>query len=154
MILSNSARYALRAALCLSEAERGAPVPVDDIAGRLGVPRNYLSKILHVLARSGLLESTRGPGGGFHLARPAGELSLADVVRHFDTIPSETSCLLEREECSDADPCPAHGHWVDVRERLVDFLENTRLTDLAAEDGPCADLGADGLASSAGRKPS
>lgn len=146
VILSNSAKYALRAALCLSEAEGGRPVSVDEIAQRTSIPRNYLSKILHELARSGILESTRGPSGGFGLARPAAELSLADIVREFDEIPEETSCLLDRDECTADDPCPAHHRWVAVREQLVDFLQNTRLADLSAEAGPCADLAVEGSA--------
>ena len=68
MILSKSAKYALRATLCLAECEGERPMPVDEIAERLDVPRNYLSKILHILARTGTLDSTRGPGGGFRLA--------------------------------------------------------------------------------------
>jgi Rrf2 family iron-sulfur cluster assembly transcriptional regulator len=147
VILSKSANYALRATICLAEAGERGPVPVDEIAERLEVPRNYLSKLLHVLARTDLLDSTRGPGGGFRLARPAEELSLADVVRHFDDIPSETSCLLGRDRCSDEDPCRAHARWVSVRTDLIEFLENTTISELAVRadevygrDGPGAKL--------------
>lgn len=132
MILSKSARYALRATLYLAESGSGDPVPVDEIAGRLGVPRNYLSKILHVLARNDVLESTRGPGGGFRLGRPAKDLVLSDVVRHFDGRPDETACLLGRDRCSEADPCGAHERWARARRAVVDFLDLTRLIDLAS----------------------
>ncbi|HSH75920.1 MAG TPA: Rrf2 family transcriptional regulator, partial [Longimicrobiales bacterium] len=74
MILSQTAVYALKATLRLAEQEPGGRMRVDDIAAELDVPRNYLSKILHTLAREGLLSSSRGPGGGFELARPATEL--------------------------------------------------------------------------------
>ena len=135
MILSKSANYALRATICLAEAADGTRVRGSEIAERLDVPPNYLSKSLRELARTDLLESTRGPGGGFALARPAAELTLADVVRHFDEIPSEASCLLGRDRCSDADPCRAHTRWVTARGAVVDFLENTRLLDLTARAG-------------------
>lgn len=132
MILSKSARYALRATLFLAEVRSDEPVPVDEIAARLDVPRNYLSKILYVLARSDLLESTRGPRGGFRLGRPAAELVLSDVVCHFDDRPDETTCLLGRGRCSQADPCRAHERWARVRGSVADFLDQTRLIDLAS----------------------
>lgn len=132
VILSKSANYALRAALCLSESGGDRPVSVDEISERLDVPRNYLSKILHELARTDVLDSTRGPGGGFRLAVPADELVLSDIVRIFDEVPDETTCLLGRTACSDVDPCQAHDRWARVRTELIDFLDNTRLADLAA----------------------
>lgn len=131
MILSKSANYAIRAALYLAEEDRGEPVPVDEIARGLAVPRNYLSKILHALARSEVLVSTRGPGGGFRLAAPAESLSLSDVVKHFDSLPDENTCLLGRARCSETEPCRAHALWADVRRSITDFLDNTRLADLA-----------------------
>ena len=134
MILSKSANYALRASLCLIEEGGDRPMPVDEIARRLDVPRNYLSKILHALGRTDVLDSTRGPGGGFRLAKPADELSLADVVRHFDALPDTTTCFLGRDRCSDADPCQAHHRWAEVRAAVEDFLANTRLSDVAEQE--------------------
>ena len=136
MILSKSAKYALRATLCLAECDGRRPMPVDEIAVRLDVPRNYLSKILHILARTDVLDSTRGPGGGFQLAISADELRLVDIVRHFDDVPDETTCLLGRGACSSVDPCRAHGHWAKVRGAIIEFLGQTRLADLSQEDPP------------------
>lgn len=133
MILSKTANYALRAALCLSEVGDDRHVPVDEIAARLDVPRNYLSKILHVLARAELLSSTRGPGGGFRLALPADSVALSDIVGHFDALPDETTCFLGQASCSESDPCRAHVLWADVRASINDFLDNTRLSDLTAD---------------------
>jgi Rrf2 family protein len=133
VILSKSARYALRACLCLAEADPPGRLAVDEIARRLDVPRNYLSKILHMLAGTDILRSTRGPHGGFELARAPGELTLHEIVRHFDEVPDETRCLLGRERCSDVDPCRAHERWSTARSAFVEFLTETRLTDLAPE---------------------
>lgn len=133
MILSKSAKYAVRAAQCLAEEGGEEPMPVDEIAARLDVPRNYLSKILHVLARSEVLLSTRGPGGGFRLAVPSDQLTLSDIVRQFDEVPEATTCLLGRGRCSETDPCAAHERWAGVRAVILDFLDNTRLSDLSAE---------------------
>jgi len=133
VILSKSASYALRACLCLAEAGPGGRLAVEEIAGRLDVPRNYLSKILHMLAGTDVLRSTRGPGGGFELARAPGEVALLDIVRHFDAVPSQGTCLLGRDVCSDSDPCRAHERWSATRRAVIDFLTETRLSDLARE---------------------
>jgi Rrf2 family iron-sulfur cluster assembly transcriptional regulator len=126
--------YAVRAALTLAEAPEDTLVTVDEISGRLDVPRNYLSKILHAMARGGVLTSTRGPGGGFRLARPASELTLSDIVRHFDDLPDSSGCLLGRERCSDDDPCAAHDRWKSVSASVRDFFNKTTLVDLSRSE--------------------
>jgi Rrf2 family protein len=136
MVLSQTAVYALKATLHLAEHDMSDLQRVDDISEELGVPRNYLSKILHTLAREGVLASTRGPGGGFQLARPATELTLEEIVRRFDGLPSESSCLLGRPECSDEDPCAAHARWVDVSHAVRRFFRDTTVADLARTGNP------------------
>ena len=131
-MLSQTTEYALAAAVHLAGAEGAGPVRVDDIAEELDVPRNYLSKILHSLARVGVLTSTRGPGGGFELARDANEIRLAELVKPFEPalMSSNGDCLLGRERCRDDDPCAAHAHWKDVRASIDSFFSDTTLGDL------------------------
>ena len=136
MILSQTAVYALNAIVRLARCPEGERVRVDDMASELDVPRNYLSKILHQLARDGLLTSTRGPGGGFTLATPPKELSLHNVVRRFDDLSEESGCLLGRGRCSDHDPCSAHEHWKDVSRAVSRFLQETTVADLAEGHPP------------------
>jgi len=135
MLLSQTSRYALRAAAYLAErfAEE-RPVPVGEIADAIGVPRNYLSKTLHQLARHGVLTSERGPKGGFRLARDPRQVRLYDVVAPLEPAFTERSCLLGRPSCSDADPCAAHERWRDLADRVTHFLESTHLTDLTRSD--------------------
>ena len=130
-MLSQTAEYALRAVLHLAREGDDGPVRVDDIAEGLDVPRNYLSKILHILARSGVLSSTRGPHGGFELAQPAGTMTLADVVEEFDSLDERRSCLLGRSTCDERNPCPAHGRWVEVSETVRSFFRETSVAELA-----------------------
>lgn len=140
-MLSQTAAYALRAVVHLAGAEGDDPVRVEDISDALDVPRNYLSKILHVLAREGVLVSTRGPGGGFMLLEPAADIRLADVVGEFDPLEEMSGCLLGRALCDDADPCPAHIWWKDLAVALSHFFENTTVADLATlqrENGSAA----------------
>jgi len=133
VILSQTAIYALRASLWLAAQDPSEKFRVDDIADELDVPRNYLSKILHVLAREGVLTSSRGPGGGFQLARSPREVTLAEVVDHFDPLPEEAGCLLGRAQCSDRDPCAAHHRWKHISGAVHDFFRHTSIADLSPE---------------------
>lgn len=133
MVLSQTSVYALKAVLHIAEHGPGAVVRVDDIATGLGVPRNYLSKILHGLAKASVLSSSRGPHGGFTLATPAEEMTIADVIRHFDSLVDQSACLLGRKNCSDANPCHAHERWKAVAADLRRFLVETTIADLARD---------------------
>lgn len=132
-MLSQTTEYALAAAVHLAGNGGRGPVRVDDIAEELGVPRNYLSKILHSLTRAGVLESTRGPGGGFELARDADDIKLSELVRPFESalMNPHGDCLMGRARCQDDDPCAAHAHWKDVRAAIDSFFADTTLGDLA-----------------------
>lgn len=133
MLLSQTGKYALRAAIYLAERGGDAAVPVGEIAAALDVPRNYLSKILHQLVRGGVLASVRGPRGGFRLARGARELSVARVLEPVDSVDAlgKRRCLLGRPACSDTDPCPLHERWSDLADDIVELLEGTSLGALA-----------------------
>lgn len=139
-MLSQTGEYALRAALYLARHEDEAPSRVDDAARSLGVPRNYLSKILHEMGKQGLLNSTRGPKGGFRLAEPADRISLARVVERFDPefLSEEGRCILGRMRCSDRDPCAAHHRWKGVAAAIRSFFRETTLAELAAPAGESA----------------
>jgi len=127
-MLTQTAEYALQAVLHIAGAADEGPVRVDSIAEALGIPRNYLSKVLHALARSGVLNSTRGPTGGFTLARPASEITLARVIEDFD--PIEDRCLLMRRKCSDTNPCIVHFEWKHVALQMRAFFRETTLADI------------------------
>lgn len=135
MLLSQTGKYALRASIYLAERASDEPIPVGEIAAALDVPRNYLSKILHQLAREGVLISERGPRGGFRLATSAEDLSLAQVVSTVDPGLLEPKCLLGKQQCSDVDPCPAHGTWQDLAGRIERFLSDTTVGDLLRQAG-------------------
>lgn len=132
MILSQTAVYALKATLHLAESAPSTLARVDDIAQALDVPRNYLSKILHALARAGILSSTRGPHGGFTLRVPASKLTLERVVKPFDEVVGGSGCLLGRAKCSDRNPCAAHARWKDVSSAVRAFFHETTVQDLIA----------------------
>jgi Rrf2 family iron-sulfur cluster assembly transcriptional regulator len=132
-MLSQTAEYALRTVLLIAERGAEAPVRVDRIAEELGVPRNYLSKTLHQLARAGVLSSSRGPGGGFRLAVPPARLRLVRVIEPFDDIGGGRRCLLGRPVCSDRTACRAHERWKATGEALAAFFQDTTVAELLRE---------------------
>jgi len=80
VLISQTAQYALRALVHIADNAGEGRIQVDPMATALDIPRNYLSKILHGLGQAGLLDSQRGPRGGFRLARDPGQIRLMDVV--------------------------------------------------------------------------
>lgn len=132
-MLSQTAEYALRAVLYLAEHGKTGPISVGVLSHTLSLPRNYLSKTLHVLAKRRILSSVRGPGGGFQLAIPPDSISLLEVVAPFDEIGGQRQCLLGGSRCSDDHPCPAHGRWKEVADQLLAFFQQTTVEDLIHE---------------------
>lgn len=129
-MLSQTAEYALRAVLYVAEHAADRPVRVAETADALRIPRNYLSKILHQLARNGVLVSLRGKAGGFQLGVRPDRLALSAVVTPFDRIEERQRCLLGRPQCSDRTACAAHGRWKDVAAAVADFFRDTTIADL------------------------
>ena len=105
-------------------------IAVGEIAEDLDIPQNYLSKTLHLLARAGVLTSSRGKHGGFRLTKPPSKMTLAEVVAPFDGPTGARICLLGRAACSDSDPCPAHGRWKSVSTEVSTFFRETMVSDL------------------------
>lgn len=129
MWISGTSQYAIRAVVYVATHGADAPVRVGPIAEALAVPRNYLSKTLHLMARAGILRSERGPRGGFQLAVPPERLTLAQVTAPFDNV-AERHCLLGRSQCSGRAPCAAHGQWTAISRQLQGFFAGTTVLDL------------------------
>jgi Rrf2 family protein len=147
MMLSQTAEYALRAAVFLGRNSSGEPIPSERIADGLGAPLNYLSNTLHELARRGVVIGVRGPHGGFRLAVPPEELTLYELIGHFDQLNKRDMCLLGARPCDASTPCAAHDRWERVAARMAEPLRSTTLADLLPEG---AELSALGLASESG----
>jgi len=131
MWLSATAQMGLRAVVYLSRQDPDRLIPVEEIADAVDLPRNYLSKTLGKLRRAGVLVSSRGPTGGFRLARPETEITIAEVVAPF-TPPGNRRCILGRENCGDGNPCPAHHQWSQVASRIEQYVEETTIAKLKA----------------------
>ena len=134
-MLNRSAEYALRAAHLLAHGAAEGRTTSGELAEALDLPPNFLSKLLNRLRQEGVLESRRGPQGGFRLARPADEVTLAEVVEPFDDVVRDRQCLLGRPECRDDSPCAAHERWKELAGRVERFFRETTLEDLGPGTG-------------------
>jgi Rrf2 family protein len=88
--------------------------------------------VLQELVRKGLLESRCGPGGGFRLARNPQLITLRDIVAAMDGLDQFLECAVGLERCSDDSPCPLHDTWKGLRTQIMNYLESTTLSDMAA----------------------
>jgi len=123
--MSKTTGHAIRAMCCLDRS-KDRLVRARQIADCTGMPKPYLSKILHALGRSGLITTKRGRRGGFALARPAWQISLLDIVEAVEGTAWQEGCLLGISECTDERSCPTREFWKVERERIR--AELARLT--------------------------
>lgn len=122
LALYQTAAYAILALSCL-EGGQDRWVLAKSISKCTGIPRPYLSKLLHALTRSNLVRAKRGYRGGFQLARPAERIALMQVVDAVDGHGWLPQCLLGLEECSDHRACPTHDFWHKQRARIEKELK-------------------------------
>lgn len=130
-MLSQGVGYAA-VALGYVASAGGKPVLVKEIAEAAEIPAPYLAKIVHALAKRGVLNTQRGVGGGVTLARPATEISLFDLCEAMDDPVVQPRCMLGTAMCSDDRACPAHKFWTSHRNKTLEFLKGTLVADIAA----------------------
>jgi Rrf2 family protein len=107
-------------------------VLVKDIAEACAIPPAYLAKIVHQLAKRGVVSTQRGVGGGVSLTRPASQISLYELCEALSDPILEQRCMLGVAQCSDERSCPAHLFWTAHRAEHIAFLRRTTIADLAA----------------------
>jgi Rrf2 family iron-sulfur cluster assembly transcriptional regulator len=133
-MLTTTSQYALRALTHLAR-QAGEPVLGRDLAQSGEIPKNYLSKVMLTLRNAGLVDTTRGSGGGYRLGRSANEIYLIDVVELFEEISrTNPGCFLgHARKCSDLTPCSAHSSWQGVQVAYLKFLVSTPLSAIAGK---------------------
>jgi Rrf2 family protein len=130
MIFSKAWGYAVRALLYLAEHKEQGPVLSSVIAEEESIPGPFLVKILGTLAGAGIVESTRGRGGGFILRADPENIALYDISVLLENPAGSGNCILGYGDCIGDDSCPIHEHWVEPRKQIDNFLANTTLADL------------------------
>jgi Rrf2 family protein len=132
-ILSRPAHYSIQASLYIASRAKGRPfVPVKEISAQLGISFYFLAKIIQALVKAGIFSSYKGPHGGVSLAKPAGEITLMDLVSAIEGEDCFDDCLLGLPGCGEEKPCPLHDSWDSIRGTLKAMFRTTTLADLAA----------------------
>src|ERR1700710_2355732 len=139
-MISQRAKYALRALLALVEVRAGEPLMISEISRRKAIPKKFLEQILLELKRSGLVESRRGRLGGYVLARPAEKITFGEVLRLIDGPVALLPCLSKIAyrrcaDCADEKPCEIRHVFARVADATREVLDKTTLADAVKVPG-------------------
>jgi Rrf2 family iron-sulfur cluster assembly transcriptional regulator len=129
MRLTTKGRFAVTAMLDLAMHGHDGPVTLAGISERQKISLSYLEQLFGKLRRRELVESVRGPGGGYHLARDAARVSVADIVRAVEEPLDSTQCG-GRENCRGEQRCMTHDLWEELNSTVYGFLAGVTLSQL------------------------
>lgn len=129
MKLSTKTRYAVRAIMDLNKNYTDMPVSIKDIAGRENISERYLENIFHALKKAGILNSSKGKGGGFSLNRKLEDINLLELIEILEGEMMIVECAGEHTDC-DVDNCRTSKLWRLINSKLKDTLSNITLADI------------------------
>lgn len=129
MRLTTKGRFAVTAMVDLTMRGGRGPVTLAGISERQGISLSYLEQLFGKLRRNGIVDSVRGPGGGYCLARPSVQISIADIVIAVDEPLDATNCG-EMGNCRDGKPCITHDLWMGLNEKIYAYLAEISLQQL------------------------
>jgi Rrf2 family iron-sulfur cluster assembly transcriptional regulator len=129
MRLTTKGRFAVTAMMDLAIQNRVGPVTLAEISQRQKISLSYLEQLFGKLRRRGLVDSVRGPGGGYCLAKDMAQVSVADIILAVDEPIDATQCG-GRENCQDDKKCITHDLWAKLNERILDYLGGVTLRQL------------------------
>lgn len=132
MRLTTKGRFAVTAMIDVALHGGDSPVTLAAVSERQRISLSYLEQLFGKLRRHGLVESVRGPGGGYNLARPAANLSVADIILAVDEPIDATQCG-GRENCLDDRRCMTHELWAGLNAHIFSFLQAVTLAELVRQ---------------------
>ncbi len=131
MKLTTKGRYAVTAMIDLSLNDREGPVSLLEISERQNISLSYLEQLFSKLRKEGLVDSMRGPGGGYSLSRQPKEIAISSIILAVDENLDATSCGNSAAGChEDNKRCLTHNLWMDLSNRIQSFLEGISLQDM------------------------
>ncbi|MBD3610404.1 MAG: Fe-S cluster assembly transcriptional regulator IscR [Gammaproteobacteria bacterium] len=134
MRLTTKGRYAVTAMLDLALHYENGPITLADISGRQGISLSYLEQLFSKLRKHGLVDSARGPGGGYRLSRQATDIAVVEVITAVDEKVDATRCG-GKGNCQGEERCLTHELWTDLSSQIYDFLNNITLGELVERRG-------------------
>ena len=129
MRLTTKGRFAVTAMIDIAMHNGSGPVTLAGVSDRQKISLSYLEQLFGKLRRHGLVESVRGPGGGYNLARPATAVSVADIITAVDEPIDATQCG-GKENCQDDKRCMTHELWANLNAHIFSFLRSVSLDQL------------------------
>jgi Rrf2 family iron-sulfur cluster assembly transcriptional regulator len=129
MRLTTKGRFAVTAMIDLAMHHGSGPVTLAEISGRQKISLSYLEQLFGKLRRHNLVESVRGPGGGYVLAKDMGEVSVTEIILAVDEPIDATQCG-GKENCHDDRKCLTHDLWAALNQRIFDYLGGVNLRQL------------------------
>lgn len=133
MRLSTKAQYAVRAMVRLNLEQKDSPVSIREISAHENISLTYLEQLFAKLRRGQLVSSVRGPGGGYVLARPAGQIMVDQIIDSVEETLIPVSCMDEFGNCACSDQCVTHTVWQELGERIRGFLSSVSIEDLTRD---------------------
>ncbi len=133
LIFSRRCEYALQAILFISSREPGKLVSIKELTKRMELPYHFLGKIFQDLAQKGILRSSKGPEGGFGLAKSADAITLLDIVEAVDGLGFMHQCVMGFPTCSSDKPCPVHDKWGSLRNEVHHMLVSKTVAELVRD---------------------
>src|SRR5687768_16488943 len=129
MRLTTKGRFAVTAMVDLALRQGGGPVTLAEISSRQKISLSYLEQLFGKLRRRSLVDSVRGPGGGYNLARDMADISVAEIILAVDEPIDATQCG-GKENCRDEQKCLTHDLWARLNDRIFGYLEAVTLHQL------------------------
>jgi len=152
--ISRKIDYGLRAMIYLASIPMESVVPFREIARQMDVPEDVLAKILKTLVDQGLVKSTRGPHGGYALARDPAQVSFLDVIEAVEGPVALNVCLDGEDACGHSTSCTMVDIWRQGQERMLDVYRQSKLSELAFKSSIDGQVGLVQLAMPAASRPS
>lgn len=131
LVINRETDYAARIVLFLARMPPGTRATAQEVARQCHVPRAIVRRVVTRLGTAGILNTTRGGGGGISLACPPEQISLLDVVEGMEGPPILNTCVRDPEICPLIEQCTVHLAWVQASDMVMDYLRSTTFASLA-----------------------
>jgi Rrf2 family protein len=129
--LTRRGDYAVRAMLALASEPDGAWLSVPSVSSAMAIPERFLPRVMADLVKAGLVVGHRGRTGGYRLARPAGSISLLDIIGAAEPERDDRTCILRGGPCGADGRCAVHDAFTGARNAMLDRLGATPLSEVA-----------------------
>jgi Rrf2 family protein len=133
-MFSKSCEYAIRAMIFVAQNAVGEiRVGVKDIAKGTDAPEHFIAKIMQDLGKRKLVQSVKGPNGGFYLTKQDLKASIADIIKAIDGDKLYKDCVLGLKICSEKNPCPVHFEYREIKKKMIKMIETNTIGEFNAK---------------------